>query len=184
MCYIYLIMTKSIVPSLEPLIAINPKKGRKVPVSLRRITMVSGFEQHEKLKEVIRSLRNKSTLQTNIPLQGSLEFQNQRLNDTIARTTKNPNVRNNEFIGIVRSLYQLMSKEPIDPSELNFETSIEDWKKQITTAVNQIATGLREFVRKLLNDHGQIPVIQKNKEQLRGFAGLNDRNELITKPVN
>jgi len=102
----------------------------------------------------------------------------------IARTRDNLEARNNEFRGIVHSLYKLMSKKTIDPRDLNFETSILEWQKQITRAVNEIAMGLRKFVRKLLNDHGEIPVIKEKTTQLRQFAGLNDRNEIITEAVN
>jgi hypothetical protein len=110
-------------------------------------------------------------------LRGSLEYQNERLKRIIERDDQKS--INNEFRGIVHSLYQLMSKKPINPSDLNFETSIEDWKKQMTKAVKQIANDLQEFVRTLVIEYRHIPIIREKEKDLREFAGLNDVTNLL-----
>jgi hypothetical protein len=93
---------------------------------------------------------------------------------------KSAESENDKFENIVYSLFRLVSKDPI--SQLRYRVSISSWQKQITTAVNQIAMGLREFVRKLLNEHAKIPVIKANVDQLRQFAGLDNENQILNNP--
>jgi hypothetical protein len=106
-------------------------------------------------------------------LRGSLEYQNQRLKRIIEIDDKKS--INNEFKGIVDSLFGLVSGY----TTCDMKTSIEDWKKQMTKAVNQIANDLQEFVRTLVINYRHIPIIREKEKDLRQFAGLNDVSNLL-----